>query len=313
MDKGRRIKRIAAAILGVMVVAGLVGWAATAMHGGSASSSAPAPASPGLGFGGAGGGTAQGGAVDARAPEGGVGTVAGTRSNVQAIGPDIIKQASIRLQVRKGSFADRFEQAVSVASTNGGFVETSDTSVGRFRSGYLTVRVPADRFEAALAQLKGLGTVKATKVSGQDVTAQVVDLQAQLRNWRAQEVVLLRLMSKATTIADSIKVQQQLQSVQGTIEELQGQIGLLADQTAMSTITVSMTEAGPVAPAPARRPPLVRAWHSALDGFVNVIASVVVGLGYLVPVGLILLAAWLGWRGARRAQRRRHPAVAAAS
>jgi hypothetical protein len=73
----------------------------------------------------------------------------------------------------------------------------------------------------------------------------------------------------------------------------------------MSTITIAMTEAPPVSAPPGKRGPLLRGWDEALRGFVNVIAAVVVGVGYLLPLALIALAGWLGWLGVRRVQRRR--------
>jgi hypothetical protein len=305
---GERVRRIAAWTVAVLVIAGAIGWFATALRGSnleSASSSAPSAGSTGS-F-----GAATPAAPDRSGAEGGVtlgGLVGG--SDVPQAGPKIVKQADLRLQVRKGTFLDRFQQAISTAGSFGGFVQSSDTTVGRFRTGMLTIRVPADRFEAALAQLRRLGTVKASKVAGQDVTSAYVDLQARLTNWQAQEGVLLRLMSKATTIVDSIKVQQQLERVQGNVEELQGQLRLIGDQTAMATISVGMSEAGPVVPLPAKRAAVVRAWHDAVTGFVNVLSAVIVGLGYLVPLGLLGLVLWLGWRGVTRARRRPGTATA---
>ncbi len=223
-------------------------------------------------------------------------------SLVGQVGPKIVKQGRLTLQVRKGTFADRFQQAMGVARAHGGFVEDSHTTVGRFRSGSMTIRVPVSEFEAAFAELKPLGIVKGEEVSGQDVTAQFVDLQARLKNWQAQETVLLRLMSKATTVVDSIRVQNQLQQVQQNIEELQGELRLLSDQTAMGTITLSMTEQGLVSP-PITRSTLTKAWHDALHGFVIVFAAVLVGLGYLIPLSLVVLAGLLGWLGVRRVRR----------
>ncbi len=312
---GERIRRIAAWTVAVLAVAGALGWMITAaQHGGvgsHASSAAPSMAEPLQGGAsapantparvGGSGGVGDSGTLESRSFGGG---------DVPGTGPKIVKQASIRVQVAKGSFGDRFQQAIAVAGAFGGYVASSDSTVGKFRTGELVIRVPADRFEAALAQLKGLGSVKAATVSGQDVTSQYVDLQARLTNWKAQEQVLLRLMSKATTVVDSIRVQQRLQDVQGTIEEIEGQLRLIGDQTAMGTITVSMADAAPVVTASTTRPTLVRAWHDAATGFVNVIAAIVVGLGYLVPLGLVVLVPWLAWRGVQRVRRR--PATAAA-
>ena len=302
---GERVRRIAAWTAVALVVAALTGWLATAAHHLGGSSNNASSALPTAGFGGA-------GASSAPAAPGGEagrsgGSIGGTflgDSGVPGIGPKIVKQASISVQITKGSFTDRFQQAVSIAGAFGGFVESSEATVGRFRTGSLVIRVPADRFEATLAKLKGLGSVRAATLSGQDVTAQYIDLQARLVNWKAQEQVLLRLMTKAQSIVDSIRVQQRLQDVQGTIERIEGQLRLIGDQTAMATIAVSISEGNRVVAAPAKRPALAQAWHDAVTGFVNVVAAVVVGFGYLVPLGLLALMSWIGWRGRQRLRRR---------
>jgi hypothetical protein len=218
------------------------------------------------------------------------------------VGPRIVKEASLTLAVPRGTFALRFPRVVQIAADQGGFAEDSHTSVGRFRTGSVTIRVPVDRFEAALAAVRSLGTVRAETVSGQDVTARFVDLQARLRNWRAQEAVLLRLMSKATTTLDSIRVQDQLQGVQQNIEELTGELRLLSNQTAMSTIEVSMTENGLVT-QPTHGSTLSKAWRRAVHGSVAVLAAVVVGLGYLIPVSILAAVVALVWFGLRRIRR----------
>ena len=214
----------------------------------------------------------------------------------QGTEPRIVKTAGLSLTVRDGTLADRFQEASLVASRHGGFVSSSRTSGVRTRSGSLLLRIPATEFDRALSEIRQLGTVTKETRSGQDVTAQFVDLQARLRNWQAQEAVLLRLMSKATTIDASIRVQRELQDVQLTIERIRGQLRLLSDQTDMSTILVSMAEAGaPVLASPGAQSPIAKAWHRSIEGFVGVIAAVIVGVGYLVPLAVIGLAAFLGW------------------
>jgi hypothetical protein len=204
----------------------------------------------------------------------------------------VVKTANLTLRLRDGTFEQRFQEATLVAARYGGFVSSSDSTTGKHRSGTIVLRVPADQFESALGAIKALGTVSEERISGQDVTAQYVDLQARLRNWQAQEAVLLDLMSKATSIEDSIRVQNQLQDIQLTIEELKGQLRVLDDQAAFSTITVGMSEVGFVAPTPKPHSSLSKAWHDAVDGFVAVIAAVVVGLGYLVPLAILALIGW---------------------
>jgi Domain of unknown function (DUF4349) len=294
---------VAASSVAFLVVAGLVGAACSGGRGGGASTvpqaSVRAPrdafAGPDTAIGG-------GGVVAAPVPvpaaEAGGGT--GLDVALPAIGPKIIKDATLSLEVKKGSFDERVQEATQIAGRHGGFVASSQAFEGRRRSGTIVLRVPADQFEAALGELKGLGKVRGQRVSGQDVTAQFVDLQARLRNFETQETVLLNLLSKSKSIDDSIKVQRALQDVQLAIEEIRGQLRVLDDQTDFSTISVSITEIGPVAQPPGKKPSLVRAWHDALDGFVAVIAAVVIGIGYLLPIVLIGLALFVGWWGYRR-------------
>ncbi len=178
-----------------------------------------------------------------------------------------------------------------------GFVTASATTGEEARSGTLTLRIPAGRFEEAVADLKGLGTIRSERVRGVDVTAEFVDLRSRLRNWRAQERVLLGLMREAASIGESIRVQGELQDVQLETERIRGQLRVLRDRTALATIRLQIHEAG-VAPE-AEAGALGSAWDRALAASVDVIAAIIVGLGYLVPVAAVLLVLWLLLRAAR--------------
>jgi hypothetical protein len=221
---------------------------------------------------------------------------------VPTIGPRIVKTAAVTVEVRAAAFDQRFQQATLLASRYGGFVASSSTSDSKHRSGTIVIRVPAAQFDAVLGDLRRLGSVKREELSGQDVTAQFVDLEARLRNWESQEDVLLRLMARAKTIEESIKVQRQLQEVQLAIESIKGQLRVLTDQTDFATISLSMVEAGAVQPKP--KSTLGKAWQEALGAFLSVIAAVVVGLGYLVPLallGLMVFVVWIVYRRTRPA------------
>jgi hypothetical protein len=217
------------------------------------------------------------------------------------VGAEVIKDARIGLQVKRGGLQSALEAATSAARQFGGFVQSSASSD---RSGSILIRVPASSFESALNALKGLGTVKSQMVSGRDVTSQFVDLNARLITWRTQETVLLRLMDRAASISDTLRIQSQLQQVQFKIEQIRGALRLLRDQTSYGTIDLAVREVGaPVSmPKTATAPSLARAWQLSWAGFLGVISAVVVGLGYLVPLTVLGLA---GWAVARRATRKR--------
>jgi hypothetical protein len=122
------------------------------------------------------------------------------------------------------------------------------------------------------------------------VTAEYIDLQARLRNLSAQEVVLLKLMKDAVSVADTIRVQSELQGVQLEIERLKGRIRFLDDQTDMSTIDIGFSEKGVV---PHKASTISKAWDQAGEAFLGVVSATIVGAAVVVPVGLLLAFAVL--------------------
>lgn len=234
---------------------------------------------------------------------GGTSALEGLDLQIPALSAKIVKNATLTLEVDEGSFDQRFQQAILIAGTHGGFVSSSRASGQDSLSGTVVIRVPSSEFEVALGELKALGTVEGEEVSGEDVTAEFVDLDARLRNWEAQETVLLGLMAETNTIDESLKVQRALQDVQLAIEEIRGQLRVIDDQTSLSTISVSMSEPGvPVAadPDPDGVPSVSEAWDLALKGFLAVIATVVIGIGYALPFVIVGLIAWAIIRRVRR-------------
>jgi hypothetical protein len=231
-------------------------------------------------------------------------------SSIPVVGVRVIKDATVALQVKRGGLQSALAAATATAGRFGGFVESASSGN---KSGSLTLRIPEAQFEQALAALKGLGKVTSSTVSGRDVTSQFVDLNARLITWRSQETVLLRLMNRATSISDTLRVQAQLQQVQFRIEQIKGALRVLNNQTSYGTIALGIREVGaPVAAKPASSTPdLARAWQQAWSGFLGVVSAVIVGLGYLIPIGLLGLAGWAVWR--RIVRSRPAPAGAPAS
>ena len=209
----------------------------------------------------------------------------------------IIRTAQITLQLPHDSFEGRFASAQDVAELHGGFVQTS---TGRERAGNLVMRVPSGQFAAAMRDLRALGTVEVQTVHGQDVTSEYVDLQARLRIAKARREVLLGLMAKANSIEQTIRVQNALDDTQLRIEELQGSLLLLDDRTSFATIRVQLHEEGVEPQAEIENPSVTTAWDRAIAGFFGVIAGVIVGLGYLLPILAIAVVVWFAVRRVRR-------------
>ena len=213
----------------------------------------------------------------------------------------IIKTGSITVKVKKGKFGAVYEQVILTAQAHGGYVAASNSAAigDRLASGTLTVKVPSEDFESVLAELRRLGKVTAVNVNSQDATAEFVDLDSRLRHWRAQEAVLLNIMGKATNIADSLSIQQQLAQIQLQIEQITGRLNYLKNQTEFSAIQVTLNEPG-AAPKPLDPWGFKTAVAQAAHAFVDTINGLIILAGYLSPLLLVTGLAALIWLGARR-------------
>jgi hypothetical protein len=213
----------------------------------------------------------------------------------------IVKTAEVGLVVPTGgSLGDRFDSARGVAHQNGGFVTNSSIQPGKI--GEMEIRVPARNFDATITALEKLGTLEHESIKGQDVTAQFVDLQARLSIAQTHRDVLQKLLAKAHTPAEIVRMQNLVDDAQRQVEELQGEIRLIKNQTSKATIDLSLRMAGVAVPTQGavKHPGLGSAWAHAIAGFFGVVFAVVVGLGYLVPIAVLLLIAWLVYRRVRR-------------
>ncbi len=217
-------------------------------------------------------------------------------------GPMVIKQASLLVSVTTGSFDQKLASVRALVQLEQGFVSGTEAQAnpdtnGRIRSGVITFMVPANKFDDTIDQLSKLGQVQNEHISGQDVSAQYVDLQARLANQEAQRDAMLALLKRASSVSDIIAIQTQLGQITQQIEELKGQIQYLDHNTSFSTVSVSIVEAG--APAGVQASDswgFVTALSDSAHNFVSTINYMVSGLGAIGPVVILIGIGYLLWR-----------------
>jgi hypothetical protein len=108
--------------------------------------------------------------------------------------------------------------------------------------GWVTVRVPAEGFEAFIDAAMALGTVKYQSEASEDVTQQHVDMAARLENLKAEEARLREFFDAAKNVTEMLSIEQELSRVRGEIESLDAQVKYLERQAAMATVTIELTE-----------------------------------------------------------------------
>jgi hypothetical protein len=171
-------------------------------------------------------------------PVPGTGTGDGGTQVASLADQKIIKTGEISIEVTDATKAVARVRAMAVEL--GGYVGGSKGGT-RNEPATLTLRIPADRFEDALARLHQLdGDVVVEATSEQDVTSAVVDLEARIANLQASETQYRTLLGKAVKVEDVLAVQTRLDDVRGQIEQLQAQHKELSGLADLSTLTVTL-------------------------------------------------------------------------
>jgi len=219
---------------------------------------------------------------------------------------------TVDLTVGKGKIHAALGELSGLAAGDDGFVSSTQAQYGTASSGTPTativLQVPEPSFAAVVTQVQRFGKATSVSTSSSDVTGQYVDLQARIDAAEASRQQYLTIMTHATSIGDILAVQNQIDSIQSDIEQMQGQLQVLDNETTYGSLTVNVTQTGPPPPKPVaaakRASGISKAWHKSVSGFVSGFEWLVRIAGPLLFV-LILLAAialvgiW-GWRSARR-------------
>lgn len=211
--------------------------------------------------------------------------------------------ASLELEV------DQLDTAVAgaagVVEGLGGFSATEDVDLGDDRLATITYRVPAERFRRALQDLGDLGRLQHQDVQGDDVTAAVADLDSRVTTLRTSVARLQGFLAEATDVNQVAGLEGELTRREAELASVEAQRRALADQVALSTITVSF-DAARSDPAPVEDdrtlPTFLGGLEVGWDAAVAAGAVALAGLGVLLPFLPLLLVAVLVLRWRRRRQ-----------
>jgi hypothetical protein len=200
---------------------------------------------------------------------------------------------------------DAATDAVRITEQAGGRVDDrneyapTDNSAG---SATLTLRIPVSALDATLDKLKALGTVQEVSLATSDVTMQTQDLDARITALSASVDRLVALLATATDTTNLIALETAISDRQGELESLKSQQRYLADQVAMSTVTLNL-----VSPAQAivTEPNtflsgLAAGWAAFVAFFAGLLVAVGVLLPWLVLAGLVTILTILLVRRSRR-------------
>jgi hypothetical protein len=298
----RRVTLVAVVLGLVLSACGSSGAASSTGNGGNGAAAATAPAAGNGGNSGNGNGAgngANGGATSGNgneAPEDGGATGGGQAAAFQDL-VRLVYDGTMSLRVEDLGAAVRAGRDAVLAS--GGYIAASRQSTEETSAtASVTYRIPADRWEETLDTLRGLGEHVGEEIASTEVTAQIVDLEARIRNLRVHETGVQRLADEATSFEDVLNGQERLARVRQEIEQLDAQLANLDNRADLGTLTVTYgTEVVAVAKAAEAvkaswdGPGEVGRATETLVGMLQSVASIGIWVGIVVLPGVAILLA----------------------
>jgi hypothetical protein len=197
-------------------------------------------------------------AEEAAAPAATGGDAAAQLAEVNSVpqrAPRLVKRANLVVQV------DDMEAAIAavetiIAQQQGG----STAPRRRWPNGHRDS--PSDAGDAGTpgrphhypGATQGSGRIQQQNLTAEDVSSQLVDLEARVRNLQQSETALLEIMERSGSIAEVLEVSRELSTVREAIERTEAQRQNLQGQVAFSTVTLTLETVG--APTPDSPPVL---------------------------------------------------------
>jgi hypothetical protein len=221
----------------------------------------------------------------------------------------LIRTGHVTLEVT--DFERTEENLTRLVESRDGFVSETRQQQRRvgeqtYLMGTVVLRVPNEHFGETFREVQAEGEVVESSTSTEDVTEQLVDIEARLKNLRAQRDRLRTLYEQANDTEAILQVERRLSEVQTEIERLEARKQALERRVAYSTITVDIREERPDRLGVDEKwydIGFVGAFLESVNGVVVAVRAGVVLVGYVLPY-LIVLATPVGLLGGVLAWRR---------
>lgn len=223
-------------------------------------------------------------------------SVARSSASASASGPLISSTGSLSLTVGRGVLRSDVGRLATVATSAGGYVASSTLdATGSRPYATVTISVPATRFEAAIRAAEALGTTRSLTTAADNVTGQVDDTTAQVQALEDVRSQLEVLLGRAAKVSDLLSVEQQIESVEVQIDELQSTERTLDHEVADAKLSIALAVPATTKPAPHHRGALATAWSKAVSSFLHglwwlLAASGAVVFGVLCAGAVLVLA-----------------------
>ncbi len=215
----------------------------------------------------------------------------------------IIVSGSISIQVV--DFDSSMKSIVDLTKKYGGYVENSYADNNRtyyiegkqkkLKSGNISIRIPSDKFQIVLEEIKIIGETSNESTSSVDISDVYYDTATRVRNLKTQEDRLRELLDLAKNVDEILKIENELNRVRSDIELMSTDIKRWDKQVSMSSLYIDLREMKDaelsgidVSTIWGRAyKGLIRAMNNVIRGAESLFIVVISGIPYIMILGVI--------------------------
>jgi archaellum component FlaC len=221
--------------------------------------------------------------------------------------PQLVKKAELSLRLESiDKMMVKLRQIVrSKQGDIYNFQDDRSQGSGEHRQATLTLKVPSTALDSTLTEISNLGRVESQGIKSEDVTQQLVDTDARLKNLRQQEDLTRKIMDRSGSIRDILAVSKELSSIREQIEQLDATVKNLRQQVAYSTINLKVEETRSATPTnDAFGVQVQETWKNSTHAAESLATNLALGLLWLLPFTPFIGMAVGGVYYVRRVRRR---------
>lgn len=152
-----------------------------------------------------------------------------------AILPYLVRHGWLELSTDEP--AETAARASVVTSRFGGMVQHAKVGDDRAE---LVLRVPEPRLDEALDSLSTLGKVESRRLSADDVTGEVIDLEARVASLVGVRDRLRGMLERTTSMTEVMSIERELARVQAQIDAIEGRLRYLRSGATMAELSLSV-------------------------------------------------------------------------
>lgn len=159
-----------------------------------------------------------------------------SESVLQPLSRQRTQTASMKVEVANPEKSASRVETLTVSA--GGYVESS--SADERDSVNLNLRVPQQECDRLLAEFGDLGKLKYKRIDSEDVSEQLVDMEARLENLRASRDRLRLQLERTTNVEEVLAVERELTRVQSELESFEARLKVMKDEVAYSKVSLAL-------------------------------------------------------------------------